>query len=153
MLPIINNPQGFYPRIFYRNCENCIYKLSCPRYTPSYNFLKQEQAVYNHAPQTPIIQHESKQYVGKDLIQENMSLKRQIEELNQYSQDLQFQIDNMSKIQEVKEQEAQKEQNKQLAVAQEKSLEIYGNKDDMAPLKMKKGLFGTKYVEDKKSKK
>lgn len=153
MLPIINNLQGFYPRTLHRDCENCIYKLSCPRYTPSYNLLKQEQTVYNHAVQTPIIKQESKQYVDKDLIQENMSLKRQIEELNQYSQDLQFQIDNMSKIQEAKEREARKGQNKQLAVVQETSPETFGNKDDMAPLKMKKGLFGTKYVEDKKYKK
>ena len=85
----------------------------------------------------------------KILVQENIELKEKI-------QDLEGQILNLNQGKNTKttnlaNQNQEEENSYGLQTYENKSLEVYQQEE--IPLKTKKGIFGTKFVEDKSSKK
>lgn len=79
------------------------------------------------------------------LAEENLVLKQKIQELE-------GQILQANKTKETNKQVVQEEDNlAELQVYENKNLEVY--QQDSSTLKAKRGIFGTKYVEDKPKKK
>ena len=152
MQSIINaNGFGFCKASGFRNCNNCIYRLRCITYTPTYAISSTQS--YN-LPTTFNLQ--AKQIFEKNsnsstnlLEQENIALKERI-------QDLENQLLNLSQTKNI-----DAEPNKVVSQEEENfnGLQVYDNKiseislQENNVLKPKKGLFGTKFVEDKSKKK
>ena len=127
---------GFCKSASLRNCNNCAFRLRCVNYAPiTYRNLTeptQEISTFNARQQQV------------DLEQENLKLKEQIQNLEMQILDLKQSKNTNKKSNKVVVQPE--------VVSQE--LQLYENKDiatvqqNTTPLKAKKGLFGTKYVED-----
>lgn len=151
MQSIINSSGfGFCKTSGFRNCNNCAYKLRCIKYAPiylyNYNQSYSQEAFNNQNTRLSNPNTDNKISV---LTEENLVLKQKIQELE--GQILQA---NQTNIKEtlINEQVIQEENNSnELQVYENKDLEVYQQNE--SPLKVKRGLFGTKYVEDKPKKK
>lgn len=148
MQSIINHSGfGFCKASSFRNCNNCLYRLRCINYAPVYsnNIVSQEtlRLRSNETFDLTISKRE------EDLTQENFALKQKIQDLE--SQILLLNqsknIDNLVNLQPI----STEEPTSALQVYENKNLEV--SQQSNVPLKAKKGIFGTKYVEDNPKKK
>ena len=151
MQSIINTSGfGFCKTSSFRNCNNCVYKLRCIKYAPIYLHN------YNQSYSQEVFSNQNTRLLDSNidnkisvLVEENLVLKQKIQELE--GQVLQA---NKNIVEETKtnKQIIQEESNLNgLQVYENKNLEVY--QQDNFALKAKKGIFGTKYVEDKPKKK
>lgn len=85
----------------------------------------------------------------KILVQENIELKKKIQDLE--GQILNLNQSKNTKTSKLANQNQEEENSYGLQAYENKSLEVYQQEE--IPLKTKKGIFGTKFVEDKSSKK
>ena len=83
------------------------------------------------------------------LNQENLVLKQKIQELE--GQVLQTNKNIIQETKDIKQANQEENSSTELQVYENKNLEVY--QQDSPPLKTKRGIFGTKYVEDKPKKK
>lgn len=83
------------------------------------------------------------------LNQENLVLKQKIQELE--GQVLQTNKNIIQETKDIKQVNQEENSSTELQVYEDKNLEVY--QQDSPPLKTKRGIFGTKYVEDKPKKK
>ena len=151
MQSIINtNGFGFCKTSSFRNCNNCAYKLRCIKYAPIYlhNYNQSYlQEVFNN--QNTRLLNSSTDSKASVLAEENLVLKQKIQELQ--GQILQANKTNIEET-ETNKQVIQEENNSnELQVYENKDLEVY--QQNNSSLKTKRGIFGTKYVEDKPKKK
>ena len=147
---ISNNGFGFCKASSFRNCNHCLYRLRCINYTPIYT---------NNSPQTSsleVFNLQSKQVFDQssssdtqDLIQENLVLKQKIQDLE--GQVLALNESKNAEQKTSKQVNQAQETSAELQVYENKNLEVY--QQDEVSLKPKKGIFGTKFVEDKPKKK
>lgn len=151
MQSIINTSGfGFCKTSSFRNCNNCFYRLRCIKYAPVYlNNYNQSysQEVFNNQ-NTRLLNSNIEDEVTV-LNQENLVLKQKVKELEgQISQTNEVIVEEV-----VNNKQALQEENSSigLQVYENKNLEVY--QQDTVPLKAKRGIFGTKYVEDKPKKK
>lgn len=153
MQSIINTSGfGFCKASSFRNCNNCIYKLRCIKYAPIY------LSNYNQSYSREVYKNENTRLLESNpdidnkvsmLTEENLVLKQKIQELE--GQILQAKKINIEET-ETNKQVVQEENNlAELQVYENKNLEVY--QQDSSTLKAKRGIFGTKYVEDKPKKK
>lgn len=151
MQSIINTSGfGFCKTSSFRNCNNCIYKLRCIKYAPIYldNYNQSySQEVFNN--QNARLLDSNTDNKVSALVEENLALKQKIQELEgQVLQANKNVVDETNTNKQV----IQEENNlNELQVYGNKNLEVY--QQDNSGLKAKKGIFGTKYVEDKPKKK
>lgn len=144
---ISNNGFGFCKASSFRNCNNCLYRLRCIAYAPNHinNFTQPTttKGIFLQDEKTFDVNLESE---TKTLVQENIELKEKI-------QDLEGQILNLNQSKNIKTNKSanQEENSSGLQVYENKSLEVYQQEE--VPLKAKKGIFGTKFVEEKPNKK
>lgn len=152
MQSIINNSGfGFCKASGFRNCNNCVHRLRCISYAPIYtnNLVQQKnQEVFNL--QSRQISDSISSLNNEEILkQENLILKQKIQDLES-----QILLLNQSKNIENTTKEQIKQAEEQLV-----GLQVYENKSldipqqDEVSLKPKKGIFGTKFVEDKPKKK
>ena len=151
MQSIINTSGfGFCKASSLRNCNNCLYKLRCINYAPIYTNNVTE-------PRTqPVVNLQNRQIFEPNAVDDNQSIVQENLILKQKIQDLEGQILLLNQSKESNktnsEQTIQIESNSsELQVYENKNLEVYQQTE--VPLKAKKGIFGTKYVEDKPQKK
>ena len=145
---ISNGGFGFCKASGFRNCNNCLYRIRCINYAPilSKNTFQVPVAKTFNLQNGEIFDGNSSEQEGL-LSQENLILKHKIEELeNQIKlleQDNKGEIDSPAPSKQIEENVSS------LQVYEKKSPEIYSQQTENLPLKSKKGIFGTKYVEDK----
>ena len=148
MQSIINNSGfGFCKASGFNHCNNCLHRLRCINYAPIYLSgvaQTRPQEVLNLQSSRTLSNSELN--IDSSLAEENLALKQRI-------QDLEAQILLLNQSKNTKEvissPATQKEEtNSELQVYKNKNIEVYQQEND-APLKTKKGIFGTKYVEDK----
>ena len=147
MQSIINkNGFGFCQTSGFRNCINCSYRLMCINYIPVYlNNIKQIQSQEVYSIQNLRLSNDEVVNDASIVSQENIVLKQKIQDLE-------------TEILQIKKNENTEENNqKQVIQAEENStgLQVYNKNTPEAyqqnntPLRAKKGIFGTKYVEEK----
>lgn len=151
MQSIINNSGfGFCKASSFRNCNNCLYRLRCINYAPFYsnnnsNFKIQEAFDLRSRNTFETIPTQNEDV----LVQENLVLKQKIKDLE----------NQILLLEQSKNIEQNAVEHLEPSEINSVGLEVYENKNldllqqDSVPLKAKKGIFGTKYVEDKPKKK
>lgn len=151
MQSIINNSGfGFCKASSFRNCNNCLYRLRCINYAPFYsnnnsNFKIQEAFDLRSRNTFETIPTQNDDV----LVQENLVLKQKIKDLE----------NQILLLEQSKNIEQNAVEHLEPSEINSVGLEVYENKNldllqqDNVPLKAKKGIFGTKYVEDKSKKK
>lgn len=151
MQSIINNSGfGFCKASSFRNCNNCLYRLRCINYAPFYsnnnsNFKIQEAFDLRSRNTFETIPTQNEEV----LVQENLVLKQKIKDLE----------NQILLLEQSKNIEQNAVEHLEPSEINSVGLEVYENKNldllqqDNVPLKAKKGIFGTKYVEDKPKKK
>ena len=149
---INNNGFGFCKASGFRNCNNCINRIRCIAYAPMYgNELLQSINVNTFSQQNKRTLDQSLEDNTQLLAQENAALKSKI-------QDLESQILNLSQ-----NKNTEQDKTTQTIIQQETSnmeLQVYENKNlepiqqqETTLLKPKRGILGTKFVEDSSKKK
>ena len=147
---ISNNGFGFCKASGFRNCNNCFYRLRCISYAPNHiNNFNQPVQTRSYILQNERIFEPNLENNTELLTQENLALKEKI-------QDLENQILNLSQnknieTQTVKITEPKESKSSELQIYENKNLEVVQQSE--IPLKSKKGIFGTKFVEDNPKKK
>lgn len=151
MQSIINSSGfGFCKASGFRNCNNCLHRIKCINYIPIYS----RNTIQTNIPE--VLDLQSRQIFESNslnkeetLLQENLALKHKVQDLeNQISL-----LNNSKNIEQIDNKQTVEVENSsaELQVYQNKNLEI--SQQGTAPLKPKKGIFGTKYVEDNSKKK
>ena len=140
---VSNNGFGFCKTSSFRNCNNCVYRIRCMNYVPIYS----DNLLQLKKQQIPVLQNEqiSSQLLIKEtdtLIEENKALKEKIQSLEAKI----VSFENKEKAIEINNEQIN-QNTKSLQVYENQNLDL--NQQDIVPLKSKKGIFGTKYVEDK----
>lgn len=153
MQSIINTSGfGFCKASSFRNCNNCVYKLRCIKYAPIY------LSNYNQSYSREVSKNENTRLLEPNpnidnrisiLTEENLVLKQKVQELE--GQILQTNKNIVEEITTNKQVVQEGNNPTELQVYENKNLEVY--QQDGSTLKAKRGIFGTKYVEDKPKKK
>ena len=137
---ILNNKFGFCNFASFKNCNNCLNRLRCITYTPN-QYINVTKS--NEANRLRNIQATEAYNIQENLQQENLQLRQTIDTLN--SQIMQLEAEKNELINN-KTEITTPLQGSELQVYSNKNLEVATTTEP--PLKAKKGLFGTKYVED-----